>query len=184
MKLRAFAAAGARASLALACLPRGTRNTNGVVDQPLEEGELMLRTNLTRFVTLVVLLAGIVTTAALATADNSITIGPSTVPVSSNYRFAINVTCGPSAEATPCNGLLSIQTFAIKPYASIATKKWNVGALPFSVPAGTTAPVRHWLRAGALVQAKRTGRVSVLVTILRDGTAVGTRVLTLKLNRR
>jgi hypothetical protein len=33
------------------------------------------------------------------------------------YRFAINVTCPESAETTPCNGLLSIQTVPIKPYA-------------------------------------------------------------------
>jgi hypothetical protein len=144
----------------------------------------MLRTNLIRLVTLVVLLAGIATSGGFAAADNSITIGPSTVPVSPKYRFAINVTCGPSATATPCNGVLSIQTFAIKPYPSIARKKWNVGALPFSIPAGKTAPVRHWLRAGALVQAKLTGKVRVLVTIVRDGTVVGTRLLTLKLNRR
>ena len=144
----------------------------------------MLRTNLIRLMTVVVLLAGIATSGAFAAADNSITIGPSTVPVSPKYRFAINVTCGPSAAATACNGLLSIQTFAIKPYRSIARKKWNVGALAFSVPAGKTAPVGHWLRAGALVQAKRTGSVRVLVTIMRDGTAVGTRVLTLTLKRR
>jgi hypothetical protein len=144
----------------------------------------MLRTNLIRLVTVVVLLASIATSGALAAADNSITIGPSTVPVSPKYRFAINVTCGPSATATPCNGLLSIQTFAIKPYRSIARKKWNVGALPFSVPAGKTVPVGHWLRAGALVQAKLTGRVRVLVQIVRDGTVVGSQVLTLTLKRR
>ena len=144
----------------------------------------MLRTNLIRLVTLVALLAGISTSGALAAADNSITIGPSTVTVSPKYRFAINVTCGPSATATPCNGLLSIQTFAIKPYRSIAKKKWPVGVMPFSTPAGKTVPVRHWLRAGALVQAKLTGKVRVLVTIMRDGTAVGSRVLTMKLNRR
>lgn len=143
----------------------------------------MLRTHLTRVVALVALLAGIATGGALAAADNAITIGPSTVPVSSNYRFAINVTCGPSASATLCNGRLSIETFAIKPYPSIARKKWPVGVMPFSVPAGKTVAVRHWLRAGALMQAKRTGRVRVLVKIERDGTVVGTRILTLKLRR-
>ena len=145
--------------------------------------DIVFRTNLIRLVTLAVLVAGITTSGAVAAADNSITVGPSTVLVSPNYRFAIKVTCGPSASATPCDGLLSIQTFAIKPYQSIATKKWNVGALPFKIPAGKTAPVGNWLRAGALVQAKLTGKVKVLVKIVRDGTVVGSQVLTLKLNR-
>lgn len=151
----------------------------------------MLRTKLMRLLTVVVAVGGIVTSGALAAADNSITIGPSTVPVSKSgttyrysYRFAIPVTCSPSATATPCNGLLSIETFAIKPYQSIARKKWPVGALPFSIPAGTTKPVHGRLLAGALVQMKLTGKVRVLVKIVRDGTVVGSRVLTLKLNRR
>ena len=128
----------------------------------------MLRTNLTRAITLVALLAGIATGGALA-ADDSISIGPSTVLVSPNgYRFAINATCSPSAETTPCNGL----------------KTWVVGALPFSIPAGKTAPVRGRLLAGALVQAKLTGKVKVLVKIVRDGTIVGSKALTLKLNSR
>jgi len=145
--------------------------------------DIVFRTNLIRLVTLALLVAGITTSGAVAAADNSITVGPSTVLVSSNYRFAIKVTCGPSASATPCNGLLSIQTFAIKPYSSIATKKWNVGALPFKAPAGKTVAVGNYLRAGALVQAKLTGKVKVLVKIVRDGTVVGSQVLTLKLNR-
>jgi hypothetical protein len=141
----------------------------------------MLRTHLTRTVALVALLAGIATGGAVAAADNSITIGPSTVRVTKNpYRFAINITCGPSATATPCKGQLLIETFAIKPYPSIARKKWPVGALPFSVPAGQTRTVRHYLRAGALVQAKLKGSVRVLVEIERDDIVVGTRVLTLK----
>lgn len=144
----------------------------------------MLRTHLTRTVALVALLAGIATGGAVAAADNSVTIGPSTVRVTTKpYRFAINVTCGPSATATPCKGQLLIETFAIKPYPSIARKKWPVGALPFSVPAGKTATVRHYLRAGALMQAKRTGSVRVLVEIERDDTVVGTTVLTLRLKR-
>jgi len=144
----------------------------------------MLGTNLTRAITLVALLAGIATAGALA-ADNSIGIGPSTVLVSPNgYRFAISATCSPSAEATPCNGLLSITTVPIKPYSSIPKKTWVVGALPFSIPAGKTAPVRGRLLAGALVQAKLTGKVKVLVKIVRDGTIVGSKALTLKLNSR
>lgn len=144
----------------------------------------MLRSNLIRIVTLVALLAGIATGGALAAADNSVTIGPSTVRVTKNpYRFAININCGPSATATPCKGQLLIETFAIKPYPSIARKKWPVGALAFSVPAGQTRTVRHYLRAGALVQAKLTGRVRVLVKIERDDIVVGTRVLTLTYRR-
>jgi hypothetical protein len=143
----------------------------------------VFRTNLIRLVTLGVLVAGITTSGAVAAADNSIAVGPATVLVSPNYRFAIKVTCGPSATATPCDGLLSMQTFAIKPYSSIATKKWNVGALPFTIPAGKTASVGNWLRAGALVQAKLTGKVRVLVKIVRDGIVVGSQVLTFKLNR-
>lgn len=140
----------------------------------------MIRTSLIRAVGLVALATGIATSAASAASQESITIGPSTVLVNPNgYRFAIEVSC---ADATPCNGLLSIQTVAIKPYSFIATKKWNVGAVPFSVPAGTTAPVRHRLLAGALVQAKLTGKVRVLAKIVRDGQVVGSRYLTLKLN--
>ena len=145
--------------------------------------DIVFRTNLIRLVTLAVLVAGITTSGAVAAADNSIAVGPATVLVSPNYRFAIKVTCGPSATATPCDGLLSMQTFAIKPYSSIATKKWNVGALPFTIPAGKTASVGNWLRAGALVQAKLTGKVRVLVKIVRDGIVVGSQVLTFKLNR-
>lgn len=144
----------------------------------------MLRTHLTRALVLVALLAGIATGGALAAADNSVSIGPSTVPVSPNgYRFAINVTCGPSATATPCNGQLSMRTLVIKPYRSLPKRWWPVGLRPFSIPAGKTAPVRHRLLAGALVQLKLTGRVRVLVTIYRDGSVVGTKLLTLRLKR-
>jgi len=144
----------------------------------------MLRSKLARAATLTVLLAGIATGGALA-AGNSINIGPSTALVNPNgYRFAINATCSPSADTTPCNGLLSITTVPIKPYSSIPKKTWVVGALPFSIPAGKTAPVRGRLLAGALVQAKLTGRVKVLVKIVLDGTIVGSKALTLKLNSR
>lgn len=144
----------------------------------------MLRTQLIRAFVLVALLAGIATGGALAAADNSVSIGQSAVPVSPNgYRFAINVACGPSATATPCNGQLSMRTLAIKPYRSLPKRWWPVGLRPFSIPAGKTAPVRHRLLAGALVQLKLTGRVKVLVTIYRDGSVVGTKLLTLRLKR-
>jgi hypothetical protein len=145
----------------------------------------MLRTNLARALGFVVLLAGIATGGVLA-ADNSITISPSTVPVQANgynYRFAVDVTCGESADAAACNGLLSIKTFPIKPYSSTAKKTWVVGALPFVIPAGTTAPVHGRLLAGALVQLKKAGRLRVQVSIVRDEEIVGTRALLLKLKK-
>lgn len=142
----------------------------------------MLSTNLLRATALVAVVAAIATGSALATgAAAGVTIGPSTVAVNpSGYRFAVDVTC---ADAVPCKGLLSIQTVPIKPYTFIARKAWNVGALPFSVPAGATGPARGRLLAGALVQLKLTGKVQVVAKIVRDGTVVGSRLLTLKLRR-
>ena len=141
----------------------------------------MFRTNLLRTIGVVAIVAAIASGSALATEAGGITIGPSTVPVNPNgYRFAIDVTC---ADAVPCKGLLSIQTVPIKPYTFLARKAWNVGAPAFSVPAGATAPVRHRLLAGALVQLKLTGRVQVVAKIVRDGVVVGSRLLTLKLRR-
>ena len=100
-----------------------------------------------------------------------------------NYRFAIDVTCTESAEAAPCDGLLSITTAPIKPYSSIAKKTWVVGALPFSIPAGQTAPVSGRLLAGALVQIRNTGKLRVLVKIVRDEVVVGSKTLTLKVKK-
>jgi hypothetical protein len=143
----------------------------------------MLRINTTRAVALAALLAAIVVTSALAAGDGTITVGPSTVLVyPKGYRFTVNVTCPPSLDAKACDGLLDIKTVPIKPYRSIAKKKWVVGALPFSIPAGTTAPVRGRLLAGALVQAKHRGKVKVLVRIVREGVEAGSQALTLKLN--
>lgn len=127
-----------------------------------------------------------ITAGGVLAADNAITIGPSIVPVQAkgyNYRFAINVTCTESAEAAPCDGLLSITTAPIKPYSSIAKKTWVVGALPFSIPAGQTAPVRGRLLAGALVQIRNTGKLRVLVKIVRDEVVVGSKTLTLKVKK-
>jgi hypothetical protein len=150
----------------------------------------MFRTSFVRTLILGAVLASISSGGALASAASAITVGPSTVPVNPNgYRFAINVSCPPSAEATSCNGLLSIQTVPIKPYAgfkpysNIPKKKWPVGALAFSAPAGTTVPVRGRLLAGALVQVKTKGSVRVLVDIVQDGAVVGKTTLTLKLTR-
>jgi hypothetical protein len=150
----------------------------------------MLRTSFVRTMILGVVLAAIAAGGALASAAGPVTVGPSIVPVNPNgYRFAINVGCPASAEATPCQGLLSIQTVPIKPYSGfksyshIPKKKWPVGALEFSAPAGKTVPVRGRLLAGALVQVKLKGSVKVLVDIVQDGAVVGKTMLTLKLKR-
>jgi hypothetical protein len=145
----------------------------------------MLRITFPRAIALIVLFAGIATSGALATGENAITVGPSTVQVNpKTYRFSVTVTCGPSTVPAPCDGLLDIRTVPIKPYRTIGKKAWVVGALPFSTQAGTTATVRGRLLAGALVQAKLHGKVKAVVRIVRDGEAVGSQVLTLKLKRR
>jgi hypothetical protein len=150
----------------------------------------VFRTILARALVLGVLAVGVVSGAAVAATGGPVTVGPSTVSVNPNgYRFAVDVTCPPSAEATPCEGLLSMQTVPIKPYAGfkpyshIPKKKWPVGALEFSAPAGKTVPVRGRLLAGALVQVKAKGSVKVLVDIVQDGAVVGKTTLTLKLKR-
>ena len=144
----------------------------------------MFRRALARTLLLAVVVAGIATGGALAAADNSITVGPATAITKSGYRFSIPVTCTPSTTAARCDGQLSIMTVPIKPYSSIAKKAWVVGALPFSIPAGTTKPVRGRLLAGALVQAKLTGRVKVIVKIVREEVVVGAKPMTLKLGAR
>jgi hypothetical protein len=147
----------------------------------------MFRINFIRTLIVGGVLAAIAAGGALASAA-AVTV-PATVPVNPNgYRFAVNVTCPPNAESTPCTGALSMQTVPIKPYAgsvfnSIPKKKWPVGYLAFSVPAGKTVPVRGRLLAGALVQVKTKGSVKVLVDIVEDDTVVAKRTLTLKLKR-
>src|SRR5262245_17999157 len=149
----------------------------------------MLRTSFVRSLVLGVALAAVAVGGALASTGGPVKVGPSTVTVNPNgYRFAVNVTCPPSAEATPCDGLLSMQTVPIRPYAgsvynSIPKKKWPVGALEFSAPAGKTVPVRGRLLAGALVQVKSKGSVKVLVDVVQDGDVVGKTSLTLRLRR-
>jgi hypothetical protein len=147
----------------------------------------MFRTSFVRTLILGSVLAAIAAGGALASAAGPVKVGPSTVLVNPNgYRFAINVTCPPSAEATPCQGQLSIQTVPIKPYAgfkpysNIPKKKWPVGYLAFSAPAGKTVPVRGRLLAGALVQVRSKGSVKVLVDIVQDGAVVGKTTLKLK----
>ena len=148
----------------------------------------MFRSNFVRTLIVGSVLAAIAAGGALGSAA-AVTLGPATVPVNPNgYRFAINVTCPPNAESTPCAGALSMQTVPIKPYAgsvynNLPKKKWPVGYLEFSVPAGKTVPVRGRLLAGAYVQVKTKGSVKVLVDIVEDDTVVAKRTLTLKLRR-
>jgi hypothetical protein len=150
--------------------------------------ETVFRTNFVRTLIVGGVLAAVAAGGAFASAA-AVTLGPAAVPVNPNgYRFAVNVTCPPNAESAPCTGALSMQTVPIRPYAgsvysNIPKKKWPVGYLEFSVPAGKTVPVRGRLLAGALVQVKTKGSVKVLADVLEDDTVVAKRTLTLKLRR-
>ena len=141
----------------------------------------MLRHRFARTFVLVAAFAGLAvagSSAALAQDGGAITLGTGKIAVNKNYRYTIDLTC-PAGPAL-CEGILSIDTAnAIKPYRTYPKKKWIVGAFPYKVAAGATAKVPARILGGGAAQLALTGSVKIRVQIVRDGSVVGERVLTL-----
>jgi hypothetical protein len=148
----------------------------------------MFSTRFARTTVVVLALAALATAgsaAALAQTGDPITLGPGSIAVDKNYRFSINLTCPASAEATPCEGILSIWTaYAIKPYRTIAKKKWVVGAFEYKADAGQTVKVPARVLGGGAAQLALTGSVKIRADIVNAGAKVGSQLLTLTKKRR
>lgn len=117
--------------------------------------------------------------AALALAGGALA-GETTVTVAgkpvrivpSSKAFTILVSC--TSTAAPCDGVLDVRTAGkIKPYTTQPAAVAKVGTFPFSIPAGTSAPVKGRVYGPALAQAEMRGRVVLSLTPRAIGGPLG-----------